>query len=128
VVRPDDGTVDHLDRFAAPFGVVQRVKEKIPQPGQCPAPELAIDRRPFAEEIRQITPLRAGSGEPENAVENAPMIARMPPAVGAASRHERIEKSPLLITHQSPDQARLPPKAILNQISSPLGILFVNRT
>jgi hypothetical protein len=109
-VHPDDGTVDHRNRFADALGVVERLKEQVPQPEQCPTPELAIDRLPFAKEIRQI----------------APMIARAPPAVGPTNRHEGFEKSPLLIARQSSDQARLPPKAILNQIFSTLKILFVN--
>ena len=127
-MRPDDGAVDHLDRLADALGVVQHIEQEIPEAGESPTAELAIDGRPFPEEIGQVAPLCAGSGDPEDAVEHAPVILRPPAAVGTSPRHERLEEGPFLVAHQVSNQRRLPPKATLNHPPVQRGILFVNRT
>lgn len=91
-VRPDDGAVDHLDRLADALDVVQHLEQEIPQTSQGPSAEMAIDRRPLTEEIRQVAPLGTGSGNPEDTVEDEPMIPRSATAVGASCRHEGLEK------------------------------------
>ena len=125
-MRPDNGRVDHLDAFADAFGLVQGFKQELPQSGERPAPELSIDRRPFAEMSVQVAPLRSGAGDPENSIQNKPMIFWRTSAMRAANRHEWLKAGPFLIRHQSPNQARLLPKATLNQNLDPMGILFVN--
>jgi len=125
-MRPDNGRVDHLDAFADTFGLVQGFKQELPQSGERPAPELSIDRRPFAEMSVQVAPLRSGAGDPENSIQNKPMIFWRTSAMRAANRHEWLKAGPFLIRHQSPNQARLLPKATLNQNLDPMGILFVN--
>jgi hypothetical protein len=54
------------------------------------------------------------------------MISWRAAAMRAANRHEWLKAGPFLIRHQSPNQARLLPKATLNQNLDPMGILFVN--
>lgn len=76
MMRPDDGAVDHLNRLADPFGVIQHFEQQIPEARERPSPELAVDGRPFAEELGQIPPLNPGPGDPEDAVEDAAMITR----------------------------------------------------
>lgn len=108
MVRPDDGRVDHLNALADARGLVEGVEQDVPQPGQGPAPELSVDRRPLAEMLMQITPLRARPDDPENSIENKAMVLGPPTAMRAANRHERLKACPFLIRHQSPNQARLP--------------------
>ncbi len=48
MVRPEDGAVDHLDRLADPFGVVQHLEQPIPEAGERPAAKLAMITRPAA--------------------------------------------------------------------------------
>lgn len=126
MVRPDDRAVDHLDRLAHALHVVQHVKQQIPEAGEGPPAKLTIHRRPLAEEIGQITPLRAGSGDPEDAVEDEPMIPRPATAVRSACRHKGLEEGLLLVTHQVSNQRRFPPKATLNHLPPQREILFVN--
>jgi hypothetical protein len=96
-MRPDNGRVDHLDAFADTFGLVQNFKQELPQSGERPAPELSIDRRPFAEMSVQVAPLRSGAGDPENSIQNKPMISWRAAAMGAANRHKWLKAGPFLI-------------------------------
>ena len=66
MVHPDYGTVDHLQTGVAATTVVERFQQQLPQAGQCPAPELAVDRRPFAEMLMQVAPGNPRSRNPEN--------------------------------------------------------------
>jgi hypothetical protein len=127
-MRPDNGAIDHLDALANPFGLVQGFKQKVPQSGQRPAPELAIDRRPLAKMPMQVAPLRPSAGDPENPIENKAVVFRASSAMRPTHRHERLETGRFVIRHQSPNQARLLPKATLNQNLHLMGILFVNAT
>ena len=60
------GSADH---------VRQRVEQHVPKSREAPAPELTIDRIPFAQFFRQIAPWRAGPCHPEYAVQRAPVLA-----------------------------------------------------
>lgn len=128
MVRPDDGAVDHLNGLADPFGVVQHLEQQVPEAGERPSAKLAVDRGPFAEELRKVPPLNTGAGDPEDTVEDTAVITRPAPAVRPARRHEGLEESPFLVAHQASNQARSPRKAISNHRMARQGILFVNRT
>jgi len=112
-MRPDNGRVDHLDAFADAFGLVQGFKQELPQSGERPAPELSIDRRPFAEMSVQVAPLRSGAGDPENF---HPEQADDLLAGGRYARREPsrwLKAGPFLIRHQSPNQAAPPSESDL---------------
>jgi hypothetical protein len=128
MMRPDNGRVDHLHGLANALGLVQGFQKEFPQPTERPAPELSIDRRPFAEMFVQVPPLRPGAGDPENPVENEAVVLRRSPAMRAANCDEGLEAGPFRIAHQSQNQVRLLPKATLNQKLDQIGILFVNAT
>ena len=127
MVRPDYCAVDHLQTGLAAAAVIERFEQQLPQPRQRPAPELAVNRRPFAEVLGQIAPRNARSRNPEYPIQNKPMIPRTPPTARTTLDHEGLKAAPFLVTHQSPDQGSLP-KATLNQILPHLGIPFVNTT
>ena len=59
MVGPDNGAINHLDTVGHRAALIEGVQQNLPNPGQCPAPELPIDRLPLAEMIVQVTPLRA---------------------------------------------------------------------
>ena len=120
MVRPDYSAVDHLQAGVPAAAVVEGFEEKLPQARQRPAPELAINRCPFAEVFVQITPGNTGSRNPENPIQNKPMIPRTPPAARTTLDHERLKTSPFLVAHQSPDQGSLP-KSHLESDTHPLG-------
>lgn len=44
MVRPDDCAVDHLQTGIATATVIEGVEDQLPQAGQRPAPELAVNR------------------------------------------------------------------------------------
>jgi hypothetical protein len=120
MVRPDYCAVDHLQAGLAAAAVVERFEQQLPQARQRPAPELAINRRPFAEMLVQVAPGYAGACNPENPVQNKPMISRTPPAARSSLDHERLKTRPFLIAHQTPDQGSLP-KSHLESDTHPLG-------
>jgi hypothetical protein len=124
----NDGGIDHLDAVLALPALVQRRQQHIPHPTQGPAPELAIDRVPFAEMVVQIAPGRARSGDPEHPVQHQPVIPGPTTAPRTALDHQRREERPLLIRHQTTNQDRSPQRAALNQRSDDLGIHLINRT
>ncbi len=73
---PDDGTVDHLQQIGLVAAVCERLQEHVPHTGDGPAAELPMDRIPVAEFLWQVSPSRAGSGNPKDAVQRATMILR----------------------------------------------------
>jgi hypothetical protein len=101
VVRPDYCAVDHLQTGIATAAVVERFEQQLPQAGQRPAPELAVNRRPFAKMLVQIAPRDARSRNPENPIKNKAMIPRTPSAACTALNHEWLKTSPFLVTHQT---------------------------
>jgi hypothetical protein len=107
MVRPDYCAVDHLQAGIAATTVVEGFEEKLPQARQRPAPELTVNRRPFAKMLVQIAPGNTGARDPENPIQNKPMILRTPPAARPALDHERLKAGPFLVTHQSPDHGSL---------------------
>jgi hypothetical protein len=60
-----DGAVDHLHAVLPQAAVVERLQNDVPGSGKRPAPELAVDRRPFAEVFVQVTLRHAGARDPE---------------------------------------------------------------
>src|SRR5665213_3333298 len=122
MVGADHGAVDHLDRLRRGATVAKPFEQQVPQARPAPAQELAIDRVPLAEFLRQIAPRRARPRHPEYTVQRAPMIARRTPAQRAAGNNEGFEKRPFYIAHQSANQNRLPQEVVLNHISDCLRI------
>jgi len=80
VVRPDAGAVDHLQEVGLAAAISQGFQHHVPQAGRGPAPELAEHRGPVAEFGWQVTPRRAGAGDPEDGVEHPPVVAGGPAA------------------------------------------------
>jgi hypothetical protein len=107
VVRPDYCAVDHLQTGIATAAVVERFEQQLPQAGQRPAPELAVNRRPFAKMLVQIAPRDARSRNPENPIKNKAMIPRTPPTARPALNYEWRKTRPFLVAHQTPDHASL---------------------
>src|SRR5690606_12501318 len=66
--------VDHLKLVGRNRGVVESIQDVLPQPGQGPAAELAIDRGPLAELFEQVPPRRPSPSDPENSIKNKTMI------------------------------------------------------
>ncbi len=108
MVRPDYCAVDHLQAGVAAAAVVERFEQQLPQAGQRPAPELTVNRRPFAKMFVQIAPGNARPRNPENPIQNKAMIPRAPTAARTALDHEWLKTGPFLVAHQTPDQDGLP--------------------
>ena len=120
MVRPDYCAVDHLQAGVATTAIVERFEQQLPQAGQCPAPELSINRRPFAEMFMQIAPGSAGARNPENPIQNKAMIPRTTTAARASLDHEWLKTRPFLVAHQTPDHSSLP-KGHLESDTTPFG-------
>ena len=123
MVRPDYCAVDHLQTGVAAAAVVEGFEQQLPQTGQRPAPELAVNRRPFAEMFMQITPGNARPRNPEYPIKNKAMIPRTPPAARTAFNHEGLKTDPFFITHQTPNHGSLL-KSHLESETNPLGNPF----
>ena len=107
-----DRRVDHLHDRGRPALFVQGVEHQFEQAGFRPAAELLVDRVPHAEMLVEIAPRSPGRRDPEDAVENLPMILRRPPALAAPCDHKGLEKRPFLIRHQAANQDRLPKNSL----------------
>jgi len=73
----------------------------IPNARLRPTAELPPERVPVTELGRQITPRRAGPVDPENALQDASVIAWRPAAPLTGRRQKRLENRPFLIRHQT---------------------------
>jgi hypothetical protein len=100
-VRPDYRAVDHLQTGVATPAVVEGLKQQLPQTRQRPAPELAINRRPFAEMLMQVAPRDTRSRNPENPIQNKTVVPRPSPAPGATLNHKRLKTGPFFVAHQT---------------------------
>ena len=120
MVRPDYCAVDHLQAGVAAAAVVESFEQKLPQAGQCPAPKLTVNRRPFAKMFMQVAPRNAGAGNPENPIENEAVVPWATPAARPSFDHERFKPRPFLVAHQTPDQGSLP-NSHLESDAQPLG-------
>ena len=69
---PDVGCVDE-DVFE--IGIVrQGLKKALPDAFLRPTPEARVDAVPFAEGARQITPRRAGARDPQDRLNEQPIV------------------------------------------------------
>jgi hypothetical protein len=107
MVRPDYCAVDHLQTGVAAAAVVERFAQQLPQARQRPAPELAVNRRPFAEVFMPIAPRNARSRNPENPIQSKAMIPRTTTTARTPFNHEGLQTGPLLVAHQTPDRGGL---------------------
>ena len=103
----DHGAVDHLQLVWRNPRVVQRVEDILPQSGQGPAAELAVDRRPLAELFGQVAPRRTGSCDPEYTIQNKTMIRRLPPVRVSDGTNETLEEGPRIVGYQVARQDHL---------------------
>ncbi len=92
------------------LGVVQDLRDRVPDPGRRPASEPAADRGRGTEALRQVAPGRAGAGDPEHPVRHSPTIPRGAPTLGAGLDHEGREKRPFLVARQVASQQSFPCK------------------
>ena len=105
-----DGAVDHLQAVGGAVGLVQGLQHQLPQARERPSSELAMDREPSAELRRKVAPGRTGPGNPEHAVQHAPVILRRAAPLRAGLDHEGLEEGPFLVAHQSADHVVPPSK------------------
>jgi len=104
-MRADDGRIDHLQSRVTHFAASECLQDHIPDAAVGPTTELAKDRIPVAQFLRQIAPGRAGSHQPKHCVEDATMIARWS---ATTSYQERLEIRPLIVGHESANHRRSP--------------------
>lgn len=82
-MRPDEGAVDEVERpveVAPLIGLLlERGQDPIPDARRAPAVEPTGDRAPRAEAFRQIPPWRAGLEDPEDPIDDPPMVMVRPP-------------------------------------------------
>lgn len=79
----DHGAVDHLQGVRDKPALVQRIHDLFPEPHQGPTPELTVDTGPLAELLREVTPRRSRAGDPENPIQNKPMVRGLAPVRGS---------------------------------------------
>lgn len=97
----DHGAVDHLLRIWNQPDPVQSLPYSFPVPDQCPAPELAVNRRPIAEFFRQVTPGRTRSGDLEYPIQNNSMVRWLASVWASDRQYGALVKRPFCVRHQS---------------------------
>src|SRR5271154_2836231 len=112
MMRPHDGRIDHLYAALWALVLVQGPQHQFPDASQRPAPELPVHRRPLAEILVQITPGSTRARDPEYAVQHPSVILWRPTALPASRDHEWLEKRPLRVRHQTPNQNCLPKSSL----------------
>jgi hypothetical protein len=120
VVCPDYCAVDHLQAGVAAPAVIEGFQHQLPQTRQRPAPELPVNRGPFAKVLMQIAPGNARPRNPENPIQNKPVVPRATATPGAALDHERLKAGPFLVAHQTAYQNGLR-KSHVESESDPVG-------
>jgi tetratricopeptide (TPR) repeat protein len=63
-----------------------------------PVAEVVVHGLPRAQPLRQITPRRPGTQDPQNAIEHLSGIARWPASCGRARRQDRMNQFPLFVS------------------------------
>lgn len=126
MVGADHGAVDNLQNIRHGSALVQGVHDLVPQPGQCPATELAIDARPLSKLFRQIPPWSASSSDPENPVKDKSVVDRLAPVWGADGHEERLKNAHPSSGIRSRANLVSIADASLNHDQRDLSITFVN--
>jgi len=88
---PNDRTVDHLHFAVVCLG--DGIHQAIPDAGLSPTVEAIVGGRVRPVPLRQVAPWRACTQHPEDAVENAPIVARL--ATSTALGQNRLDDAPL---------------------------------
>ena len=88
-----DRTVDHLHFAAVRLG--HSIHQPVPDAGLAPAIEAIVGGRIRPVALRQIAPWCSGSQNPENAVEDAPVVSSSGPRTSL--RQNRFDDAPLVI-------------------------------
>jgi hypothetical protein len=98
-MSPDDGAVDEMDAPVQPSGgilfLLDGRQQPVPDPGQPPAAEPAVDGAPGAVPLRQVAPGGAGAELPEDAVEEEAVVLGRLAGLRLLGRQQRGQPSPL---------------------------------
>ena len=65
----------------------------------------------------QITPRDTRARDPENTIQNKPMVPWTPPTTCAPLNHERLKTGPFLVAHQTTNQDSLPQSYLESEIT-----------
>ncbi len=90
----DHGAVDHLDRPIPGAASSERRHDFLMEPGARSSCKPAPHSVPFAEARGQIAPGRAGPGDPEDALQDLPVVDRRAAGAPADRRQKRREQRP----------------------------------
>jgi hypothetical protein len=104
----DHGAVDHLDRPIPGAACSNRRHDFLIDPGVAPACKPAPHSVPIAKAFRQVAPGRAGPGDPEDALQDLPIVDRRAACTPALRRQERREQRPRRVVYEVSVQGRLP--------------------
>jgi hypothetical protein len=126
-MRADDGGVDHLHRVWRRSAIGDGFEKHVPHARNRPPEKLAIDRAPFAKLLWQIAPRRPGPGDPENPVEDIPVVLGRSSPLTSRDQH-LFEKGPFLIVQPPSNQFRLLPRGSLESKRDSTVNHFVNNT
>ena len=100
-VGTDDGPVHVVDfpvDAAFLIGSLLDLGEKaVPEARLAPTVEPAGDRADWPVAFRQITPWRTGADNPENAIDDAPVVGGWSPSLRLLGRQQWLDFRPLFI-------------------------------
>src|SRR3546814_11201768 len=96
LMRPHDGAVDE---DVLEVGIIaQRRKKPFPDPIAAPAVEPLIHRVPAPELLRQNAPMRSRPRQPQDRLDNQPIVSARPARLAALSRPTRCNSLPIRLT------------------------------
>jgi hypothetical protein len=125
LVRADDGAVDNqLFEITA---IRHRLEETAPDTLLAPTAEAPKDAVSIAEHIRQVTPGRASSYDPQHRLREHAIVASRRTSRTIISDNILRQLIPLVVTKNQTiqDTHHSPPKAVMNHITNRLVILRV---
>jgi hypothetical protein len=77
--------------------MVRRIQDVLPQPGQGPAAEPEVGRRPPPEFFAQPAPGRTNSFDPENTIQNKTMIHWLPAIWVSNGPNKALDEGPFIV-------------------------------
>ena len=92
-MHPHDRAIDHL--HLAVMGLGDRVHQPVPDARLAPTIKAIVGGRVRPVSLGQIAPRRARAQDPEDAIEDPPIVARL--AAAAVLGQKRLDNAPLEI-------------------------------
>jgi hypothetical protein len=87
----NDGAIVQLEGVRHGPALVEGIQDVLPKPSQGPSAKLVVNTRPLSELLRQMTPRESCARDPENPIQNKPMVGPFAPVRSAVREDAMFE-------------------------------------